>query len=1320
MFILFNVNLSSYYTDPSPGHSELFEARLREWRQRAANTPKPLEDFGGIGAIDLCCGQGALVVALAEEGIHLDRLYVADDDPVAGLMMMETVEFLMEHPAFSEFIPWRAVAHMFDTWGDIRGLRHLDLNTLGRIDVGAGGPPCQPFSRANRGARGWDDPRAWVFVEVVDVWDRFERAAEDDGRWFCFLVENVRPAPHLVGCKAEMDALTGVTGVEWDSGSLIASARSRLWFTNAPYYAAPVGAPRLSTLTGVLQACGGHHVPRIASVTDQFNTAGEPVVVTATVMASEHTRANMPPPNGTGTALHHNVVTNELESLYATERFGVMSWPPEIAARAMARGIEHAKVCHSIGNSMAVVAVRHWIRHWRHLLPPREEPDDDPWDGRHSQDPHVSGDTILVSSASYSSDELSDHNTEWSSELSGGGDSDPEGADAQIARGAEEPCLPEANTAMDNSRIREHQLWEEEGEPHEEGDPQVEQHGFAIPEEEGFVAASQSKTRAAETAARLREAAEHFRAAEFDPVPSEEELRDGVRRVMREIRKECATPPGERVVPPMDEVAAEILKIRDECLDPERFQASRYQLHAAAWEEMCLELHRMGLQDEPVTKPQLGILRSLREGVKPQFWDIARGFDEGHRQFGKRFRAIRRELAAMPGIGEAKADAILKGKCPPRQHFKNRPSMEAHHGYVVETVVDLLRCGAARIWAEVPEHITKGLPPEVISPLSVAIREKDGKKRLCIDIRYLNLWLKHLSVKFDSVRDLAAMVDRMQLEGATEVVVCCTDMKSGYFHVPIAEDCWKYFCFEVEGVVCCYTCLNFGFAQSPRFYCAAEGLKHEAYRKLGVSLAEYIDDSARPYRNRAESLAVERRLLQLGTLLGGYYSFGQLTRGPNGEVFFSKMALWPGEEVEFLGFLLDLVRRVIAVPEAKLAYIERRIREWLAQGDLSPRDMARFAGLLVSIQPAIPFSKGLARDALRACVGAINWDEAFMPPPALRVVMQWLLDHMRAWNGTHWYTYPAGLRIMGDYSPTGTGGVIASVSLMEGDEKLVWRSAPKLLPIEVVSNFSQEDFDAIQAGSMSSVRGELVAALHLVIVALDEAPDTLIRGRTLAYITDGLAAIQALMRMYSPVAEIHALVMELHARVLSRGGRLEGGWVPREYNVLADFLSKVKDPSAWRLCWPVAKQVWKSLLSGTHYARPDIDAFADPHNKMCQVFFSRWPCPGARAVDAMLQGEIMSRVDAATGRKPLVHMNPPWCMWPDVVRLIRHWRINCVLIYPEFRGAGFAEIEALPLVRGPLKLPRRKNLFIPGVRVPAKDLGKARFKSRAALVLWDD
>ena len=62
-----------------------------------------------------------------------------------------------------------------------------------------------------------------------------------------------------------------------------------------------------------------------------------------------------------------------------------------------------------------------------------------------------------------------------------------------------------------------------------------------------------------------------------------------------------------------------------------------------------------------------------------------------------------------------------------------------------------------------------------------------------------------------------------------------------------------------------YAVLNFGWAQAPRLYCQAEGLKHTTFKLLGVQLAEYIDDSARPYPNRATGLAVERLLLKLGT-----------------------------------------------------------------------------------------------------------------------------------------------------------------------------------------------------------------------------------------------------------------------------------------------------------------------------------------------------------------------------------------------------------------------------------------------------------------------
>lgn len=1307
---------------PSPTRegelAQLFTEKRREWEARAKATPVGAREGKGVGVVDTFCGQGALLLALAMEGVKVARFFGCDNDPKCGLMLMCVAEYCME--MYPECVTWGAVAHMFAIWGDASRLTAHDLAALGHIHVSGAGPPCQPFSRADPRSKGFGDPRAKLFIEATWIKDTLQRLSEGRGETLWFLIENVEPAPWLRGCRETMDSLASARGVLWCGGLVAPSARPRIWWTNGELRYAPPSCRSGPSLAEVLRDCGGVHHPRLATSANEYNVRGAPVRVTATVMASAKTKSLLPPPGGTGTGLHVNTVTGALEPLWPHERFAVMAWPPIIALRMSTQGLRDAEICHGIGNSMNLAAVRYWVRHLPAALRTaasmtrgRQEGDADEADGRDER--HLKLDSGEDGPAR-GEEGLGGESAEEQARHARPETKEAVGAHGDNRTEAIELRLPSAEHAEDAAED-----WCG-GDPHEAPLPEGEMHGFHLPEESDFIeGGAESATQGGGAhLAQLEAAAREYAATAFDAVPEEGALREAVRIIMREIRAECARPSHERDEPPMDEVAAAILATRAECLNPEKFQAGRYQLHYAAWDEMCLELHRMGLQDKPHSSHQKRVLKTLKEGARPSFWDIDRGFTEGHKAFKRRHKDMLAEIAKMDGVSEQEASRVLQGDTPPRRHFRNRPSMLAHFDWVVEAVKDMLRCGAARIWGKLPERVTRGEAPWIVSPLSVAIREKDGKKRLCIDIRFFNLWLRYLSVRFDSVKDLAAMVDRMRQEGATEVVVCCSDMKSGYFHVPLAEDCWKFFAFEVGGVVMCYTVLNFGFAQSPRIYCAVEGMKHAAFTALGVQLAEYIDDSARPYVDRAASLAIERRLLRLGTLLGGYYSFGDMQRGPRGEVFYAKMQLWPQRWVEFLGFMLDLEKRTISIPESKLAYLERRLGEWLAQGDLSSRDLARFAGLLISIQPAIPFSKGLARDALRALVGAEDWDAVMPPPEGVKRIMEWLLGHMRAWNGTHWYAYPAGIRVMGDYSPNGTGGVIARVGLSDGEGSLAWQSAPFDLPIEVVASFSPEDFDAIKEGRMSSARGELVAADHLIDVALAEAPPELIGGRTLVYVTDGQAAVNALNRIYSPVAEMHTLVMGMHAKVLSRGGRLVASWVPREENQDADRLSKVPDPSAWELNWNTTKKVWRELLQGTAYQAPTLDAFADLGNKKAAMFISRWPSPGACAVDAMVQGALMGGVHAPTGRRHLVHMNPPWGMWPEVVRLIRRWRINCVLIYPIFRGAGFAEIERLPLTAGPIDLPRRRHLFVAGPRVPATDLGRARFRARAALVIWDD
>lgn len=132
-------------------------ADLRAVRRWVKAAPRPT-------AVDLFCGAGGLSLGLRDAGFSV--LAGADSDPVA----MET------HAANLGGLGWT---------GDLSDpgefLEHLDQWGIRSVDLVAGGPPCQPFSRAGSakirdlvrsGERVEADPRASLwnsFMEVVET-----------------------------------------------------------------------------------------------------------------------------------------------------------------------------------------------------------------------------------------------------------------------------------------------------------------------------------------------------------------------------------------------------------------------------------------------------------------------------------------------------------------------------------------------------------------------------------------------------------------------------------------------------------------------------------------------------------------------------------------------------------------------------------------------------------------------------------------------------------------------------------------------------------------------------------------------------------------------------------------------------------------------------------------------------------------------------------------------------------------------------------------------------------------------------------------------
>lgn len=141
----------------------------------------------GPTAVDLFSGAGGLSLGLRDAGFTV--LVGADSDPFA----VET------HTANLGGLGWAG-----DLTDPDEFLEHLDQWGIGEVDLVAGGPPCQPFSRAGS-------------AKIRDLVRSGGRSAEDPraGLWNSFMavVERLRPSVVLIENVPDLPS--------WDDGAVI-------------------------------------------------------------------------------------------------------------------------------------------------------------------------------------------------------------------------------------------------------------------------------------------------------------------------------------------------------------------------------------------------------------------------------------------------------------------------------------------------------------------------------------------------------------------------------------------------------------------------------------------------------------------------------------------------------------------------------------------------------------------------------------------------------------------------------------------------------------------------------------------------------------------------------------------------------------------------------------------------------------------------------------------------------------------------------------------------------------------------------------------
>ena len=168
---------------------------------------------------------------------------------------------------------------------------------------------------------------------------------------------------------------------------------------------------------------------------------------------------------------------------------------------------------------------------------------------------------------------------------------------------------------------------------------------------------------------------------------------------------------------------------------------------------------------------------------------------------------------------------------PPSVQLHNNRSAIVHSSFVGEAVTELLNSGRIR---------ELNAPPFVINPLSVSV-QPCGKKRLILDLRYVNKCLKKFRFKCEDWKIALSYFEK----GAH---MFSFDLKSGYHHIEIAEEHQTYlgFSWNLQGSQSSryfvFAVLPFGLSTAPYIFTKCVRPLQMYWRFQGVKIAVFLDD----------------------------------------------------------------------------------------------------------------------------------------------------------------------------------------------------------------------------------------------------------------------------------------------------------------------------------------------------------------------------------------------------------------------------------------------------------------------------------------------
>ena len=562
------------------------------------------------------------------------------------------------------------------------------------------------------------------------------------------------------------------------------------------------------------------------------------------------------------------------------------------------------------------------------------------------------------------------------------------------------------------------------------------------------------------------------------------------------------------------------------------------------------------------------------------------------------------ELEPSPFVKEV----IIQGyripfiRLPDPVFYKNHKSALEHADFVEEAIRKLL---AARCIKQCSEC------PSVCSPLSVVINAR-GKKRLVLDLRYVNQFILMSKFKYEGLN----VVPQLFSKGDFFITF---DLKSGYHHVDIHDDCWsylgfswgsgpnkKYFMFKV---------LPFGLASACYVFTKLLRPLVKRWRSMGLRCIVYIDDGICASMTKVECLAAKEILLADLDKAGFILSL-------------EKCALCPVQKGNWLGFIIDLANGSFLVPSDKITRLQSRIGSMNLSSFAYARTLASIVGQIMSMSLAIG---PVARLRTRALYSAINsrqsWSDKLLLSDDAKLELSFWKECIPMFNGQAiWFESGATRVAYSDASSSGYGGYV----------------------VEFGPDISHGHW-SVEESKMSSTWREL-RAVFAVLQAFVEK----LRGHTIKWFTDNQNVVR-IVKVGSKKTHLQDGAMCIFQTCMRYGIKLEMEWIPRRDNEVADYLSRIVDLDDWQINPNIFRRF--NTMWGPH----TVDRFASVSNTQLARFNSKFWSIGSEAVDTFTvdwAGEVNWWV-------PPLHM---------IIRTVRHAQACAskgTLVFPVWKSAYF-------------------------------------------------